>query len=82
MKDISKIENPWAAQNFELPKHVRGPVKSLMESSDEPETRLAWMEHIADISVCPQCDAKIGVIERFDGPHLQCSKEPDHFNWP
>ena len=82
MKDISKIEDPWAAQNFELPRHVREPVKSLMESSDEPETRLAWMEHIADMSVCPLCDAGLGVIERSNGPHLQCSKEPDHFNWP
>ena len=50
MKDLSEIGDPWESQNYELPKHLRGPVKSLMESSDEPETRLAWMEHIAEIS--------------------------------
>ena len=38
-----------------------------MESSDEPETRQAWMEHIGDIASCPICDNKIGVIERSDG---------------
>jgi membrane associated rhomboid family serine protease len=82
MKDLSEIGDPWESQNYELPKHLRGPVKSLMESSDEPETRLAWMEHIADISTCPDCGSKLGVVERSDGPHIQCSKNPERFNWP
>ena len=82
MKDLSEIGDPWESQNYELPKHLRGPVKSLMESSDEPETRLAWMEHIAEISTCPECDSKLGVVERSDGPHIQCSKNPELFNWP
>ena len=82
MKDLSQLGDPWESQNFELPKHLRESVKSLMESSDEPETRQAWMEHIADIASCPICDNKIGVIERSDGPHLQCSDNPEHFNWP
>ena len=42
-------------------------IKSLMESSDEPETRQAWMEHIADMSQCPECEGKIGVVERSWG---------------
>ena len=82
MQDLSEVGDPWESQNYELPRELRGPVKSLMESSDEPETRQAWMEHIADISVCPSCGSKIGVVERSDGPHLQCSDEPAHFNWP
>ena len=82
MKDLSQLGDPWESQNFELPKHLRESVKSLMESSDEPETRQAWMEHIADIASCPICENKIGVIERSDGPHLQCSDNPEHFNWP
>ena len=53
-----------------------------MESSDEPETRQAWMEHIADLANCPQCSSPLGVIERSDGPHIQCSSHPEHFNWP
>jgi len=82
MTDLSEIGNPWESQGYELPKKLRESVKSLMESSDEPETRLAWMEHIADLSVCPECGIKLGVVERSDGPHLQCPKSPEHFNWP
>ena len=82
MTDLSEVGNPWESQGYELPKKLRESVKSLMESSDEPETRLAWMEHIADLSVCPECGSKLGVVERSDGPHLQCPKSPEHFNWP
>jgi len=82
MKDLNSAEDPWAAQGYELPKKVRDSVKSLMESSDEPETRQAWMEHIADLANCPECSSPLGVIERSDGPHIQCSSHPEHFNWP
>ena len=82
MKDISSIEDPWTSQGYAVPKHLRESIKSLMESSDEPETRQAWMEHIADMSQCPECEGKIGVIERSSGPQLQCSNDPQHFCWP
>ena len=51
-------------------------------SADEPETRLAWMEHIAEVAECPDCQAPIGVVERSSGPQIQCSVEPEHLNWP
>ncbi len=82
MQDLSELDDPWESQGYELPKTLRGPVNSLMDSSDEPETRQAWMEHIGDISFCPECGLQLGVIERSDGPHLQCSNNPEHFNWP
>lgn len=82
MKDLKSVEDPWTAQDYELPKNVRESVKSLMDSSDEPETRQAWMEHIADLANCPNCSSPLGVIERSDGPHIQCSSHPEHFNWP
>ena len=82
MKDLKSLEDPWTAQDYELPKNVRESVKSLMDSSDEPETRQAWMEHIADLANCPNCSSPLGVIERSDGPHIQCSSHPEHFNWP
>ena len=82
MKNLESIEDPWASRGYEVPKNLREALQSLLESSDEPETRLAWMEHIADRAKCPACDNEIGVIERFDGPHMQCSNDPEHFNWP
>lgn len=82
MKDLKSAQDPWTAQDYELPKNLRDSVKSLMDSSDEPETRQAWMEHIADLANCPQCSSPLGVIERSDGPQIQCSSHPEHFNWP
>jgi hypothetical protein len=82
MKKLDAVEDPWTSRGFEIPKDLRGTMQSLLDSSDEPEIRIAWMEHIADRATCPVCGKNIGVVERFDGPHLQCSNEPEHFNWP
>ena len=82
MKELDSIEDPWSSRGFEIPRKLRESMQSLIESSDEPETRLAWMEHIADQAICPVCENKLCVVERFDGPHMQCSDEPEHFNWP
>ena len=82
MKKLDTVEDPWSSRGFEVPKSLREAMQSLLDSSDEPEIRIAWMEHIADRATCPECENKIGVIERFDGPHMQCSSEPEHFNWP
>ena len=70
MKKLDAVEDPWSAGGFEIPKSLREAMKSLLDSSDEPETRIAWMEHIADRTTCPVCENKIGVIERFDGPGM------------
>jgi ssDNA-binding Zn-finger/Zn-ribbon topoisomerase 1 len=40
------------------------------------------MEHLADTAECPTCSAQLGVVERKNGPQMQCSNEPEHFFWP
>ena len=82
MVDMSSLVDPWTARNIEVPRSIRDPLRSLLASADEPETRLAWMEHLADVGVCPDCQAPLGVVERVSGPQLQCSVEPQHLNWP
>ena len=82
MVDVSQLVDPWTARGFEIPRKVRDPLRSLMASADEPETRIAWMEHLADAVECPVCGAKLGVVERKQGPQLQCSQTPEHFIWP
>ncbi len=82
MVDMSDAVDPWTARNVEIPRNIRDPLRSLLASADEPETRLAWMEHLADAGECPDCQAPLGVVERTSGPQLQCSLVPAHLNWP
>ena len=82
MIDMSQIVDPWTARKMDIPRNIRDPLRSLLASADEPETRLAWMEHLADVAECPDCQAPLGVVERTSGPQIQCSVEPDHLTWP
>ena len=82
MVDLSTLDDPWTAAGLEVPKHLREPLKNLIQASDEPETRAAWMDHLADAGTCPVCDAPLGIVERSTGPHLQCSATSDHLEWP
>ncbi len=82
MVDLEDLTDPWTERGFAIPKHLREPFKNLLQAGDEPETRIAWMEHIADAGTCPVCDSDLGLVERNSGPRLQCSSTSDHFEWP
>ena len=82
MIDLRTIDDPWTQRGYEVPKSLREPLKNLVQASDEPETRTAWMEHLADAGQCPVCEAPLGLVERRTGPHLQCSASTEHFEWP
>lgn len=82
MVDLSDLEDPWTSKRLEVPRSIREPLAKLMASADEPETRQAWLEHIAERATCMECDAALVVVEHKGGPKLQCSKHPSHLNWP
>ena len=82
MISLNDLPDPWSAGGFELPKNVKETLQKLRDSGDEAETRIAWMEHLANQSECPVCGEGIGMVERNDGPTIQCSKKPHHFHWP
>jgi len=82
MADLSQRDDPWTEEGYDLPKKLKDPFRKLREASDEAETRLAWMEHIADAGDCPVCSSSLGMVERKDGPQLQCSQQPSHLSWP
>ena len=82
MISLTDLPDPWSAGGFELPKNVKETLQKLRDSGDEAETRIAWMEHLAEQSECPVCGEVIGMVERNNGPTIQCSKKPHHFHWP
>ncbi|HJM55450.1 MAG TPA: rhomboid family intramembrane serine protease [Poseidonia sp.] len=82
MVSLDEITDPWSERGLAIPKHLREPFKNLLQAGDEPETRMAWMEHIADAGNCPICEANLGLVERNSGPRLQCSNSSEHFEWP
>ena len=82
MVDLSSLEDPWTELGVEMPKNLREPFRKLLNAGDEAETRIAWMEHIAEAGECPICLAPLGMVERKTGPQIQCSKEPKHLSWP
>ena len=52
---------------LEVPVPARTP-QNLIQASDEPETRAAWMDHLADAE--PRVRCTLGIVERSSGPHL------------
>jgi hypothetical protein len=79
---LDELTDPWTERGIAIPKHLREPFKNLLQAGDEPETRMAWMEHIADAGSCPTCNGALGLVERQSGPRLQCSASSSHFEWP
>jgi hypothetical protein len=82
MTDLRNVDDPWTARGLPVPKRARGVLASLLDASDEPETRLAWFEQLANMVQCPVCDEDVGVVERKNGPRLQCANDPQHLDWP
>jgi membrane associated rhomboid family serine protease len=82
MVSLDGLDDPWTARGLEVPKSLRQPLKNLYLAGDEPETRTAWMEHLADAGRCPECNAPLWLVERASGPRLPCSQETAHFEWP
>ena len=82
MVNLTNVDDPWTARGLPVPKRARGVLTSLYEASDEPETRLAWFEQLAAVVRCPECAGDVGVVERKNGPRLQCADDPQHLDWP
>lgn len=82
MVNLAEVDDPWTARGLPVPKRARGVLTSLYEASDEPETRSAWFEQLAAVVRCPECDGDVGVVERKNGPRLQCAENPQHLDWP
>mgnify|MGYP001186633195 FL=1 len=73
--------HPWIGAEFPLDDGSERVMKCLFAEGDEPETRLAWLEELAEQSACPVCGSRIDV--KTDGhARLFCTSRSSHLDWP
>ena len=73
--------HPWIGAEFPLDAGSERVMKSLFAEGDEPETRLAWLEELAEQTVCPVCGSGIDV--KTEGhARLFCTNHSSHLDWP
>lgn len=82
MIDLSQLEDPWTQTGHQVPKSALSILNKLKSEGDELETRIAWMEALADSNDCPVCGKPLGMVERKNGPQIQCSFDDSHLLWP
>lgn len=80
---LSQLDNdPWTKHGIELAENVSRILNKLREEGDEKETRRAWLEELAEQTVCPICNGEIVADERNNIYFLKCVKSDNHLNWP
>ena len=80
---ILQIENnPWAKNGILLEDSVSRILQKLREEGDERETRRAWLEELAEQTICPICNGEIVAEDRNGTYILNCVKSDKHLNWP
>ena len=80
---LSQLDNdPWTRHGVELAENVSRILNKLREEGDERETRRAWLEELAEQTVCPICNGEIVADERNNIYFLKCVKSDNHLNWP
>ena len=67
---------------FRRLKHAERILYQLRQQGDELETRQAWLEELAENTICPVCDGEIKLSEKDDVYRLICSINGEHLFWP
>jgi hypothetical protein len=55
---------------------------NLKEQGDELETRQAWLEELAENTICPVCNGEVKLLEKDENFRLICSINDEHLFWP
>ena len=67
---------------MELSKRAARALASLRQEGDELETRQAWLEELAEITLCPVCEGGLKVEMKGELAWLECISEKRHVKWP
>ena len=74
--------DPWDTAGKRLEGRPARILTRLREEGDELETRRAWLEELAEHTICPICDGEIVAIDDRGVCRLNCSLSPGHIKWP
>ena len=80
---MGDLENdPWTDAGKPLEGRADRVLMKLREEGDELETRRAWLEELAENSICPVCDGEIFTIDDRGVCRLSCRVSAEHIRWP
>lgn len=74
--------DPWDDAGKPLEGSASRVLKKLREEGDELETRRAWLEELAEVARCPDCDSPLRVEINDEVARLCCSNSRKHLLWP
>ena len=75
-------EDPWSLSGKKLEGRAARVLAKLRQEGDELETRQAWLEELAENTICPKCDGEIIAMVERDVCTLRCGVSASHFEWP
>ena len=74
--------DPWEAAGKPLEGRARRILVKLREEGDELETRKAWLEELAENTICPICEGEVVAIDERGNSRLSCVLSANHIRWP
>lgn len=74
--------DPWESAGKQLEGKAERILSRLREEGDELETRRAWLEELAEHTICPICDGEVIAITDRSVCRLNCSLSTNHIKWP
>ena len=82
-KNLSELTNdPWEIAGKPLEGRAKWILWNLKEQGDELETRQAWLEELAENTICPVCNGEVKLLEKDENFRLICSINDEHLFWP
>ena len=74
--------DPWTVTGKPLEGRAKRVLMKLREEGDELETRRAWLEELAENTICPICDGEVVTIDDRGVCRLSCHVSAEHIRWP
>ena len=74
--------DPWESAGKPLVGNAGRILSKLREEGDELETRRAWLEELAEHTICPMCEGEVVTIDDRGVCRISCSISADHMRWP